>query len=143
MAERRHLSLRHLTWMRSAIIDVVEGSVAALGFTPALQFEGPIDDANVRPEAHAAALAVVRESLSNVARHAQATAASVNVTITSADFRITVHDNGIGVSGGDTMGNGRRNIETRAENLGGSATIHNTSPGTGAVVEWAVPLDPG
>lgn len=131
------------TRMRSAIIDVVEGSVAALGFTPALQFEGPIDDANVRPEAHAAALAVVRESLSNVARHAQATAASVNVTITSADFRITVHDNGIGVSGGDTMGNGRRNIETRAENLGGSATIHNTGPGTGAVVEWAVPLDPG
>ncbi|WP_264059939.1 sensor histidine kinase [Mycolicibacterium psychrotolerans] len=129
------------TRMRSAIIDVVEGSVAALGFTPALQFEGPIDDANIRPQAHAAALAVVREALSNVARHAQATAAWVTVAVTSSDLRITVWDNGIGVSDGDVMGNGRRNIRTRAEALGGSATIANLSPGPGAVVEWVVPLN--
>lgn len=130
------------TRMCSAIIDVVDGSVAALGFTPALQFEGPIDDANIRPQAHAAALAVVREALSNVARHAQATAAWVNVAVTGPDLQIAVRDNGIGVSDRDSMGNGRRNIRTRAEALGGSATIVNSRPGPGAVVEWTVPLDP-
>ncbi|WP_272868628.1 CHASE3 domain-containing protein [Mycolicibacterium obuense] len=128
--------------LRSAIIDVVEGSVGALGFTPALQFEGPVDDAHVRPLAHAAALAVVREALSNVARHAQADAASVTVAVTGLDLRIIVRDNGIGVSDADTMGNGRANIATRATNLGGSARIYNASPGPGTVVEWAAPLDP-
>ncbi|MCG7593005.1 CHASE3 domain-containing protein [Mycobacterium sp. PSTR-4-N] len=127
--------------LRSAIIDVVEGSVGALGFTPALQFEGPVDDAHVRPPAHAAALAVVREALSNVARHARASTASVTVAVTGLDLRIIVRDNGIGISDNNTMGHGRANITSRAVTLGGSAKIYNASPGPGAVVEWAVPLD--
>ncbi|MEW5812921.1 MAG: CHASE3 domain-containing protein [Actinomycetota bacterium] len=128
------------TRVRSAIIDVVETSVAALGFTPTLQFEGPIDDAHIRPDVHAAALAVVREALSNVARHARASAASVTVVVTELDLRLVVRDNGVGVSDSDRSGNGRHNIATRADNLGGSARIANAVPAPGAVVEWTVPL---
>ncbi|WP_158021317.1 CHASE3 domain-containing protein [Mycolicibacterium chubuense] len=130
------------TRMRAAIIDVVESSVAALGFTPTLQFEGPVDEAPIRPDLHAAVLAVVRESLSNVARHAQGTAAWVNVVVTASELRVIVRDNGIGVTDADVLGHGRRNIASRAEQFGGEATIGDVNPGAGAVVEWVVPLQP-
>lgn len=130
------------TQVRSAIIDVVETSSAALDFMPTLQFDGLIDDAHIRPEVHAAALAVVREALSNVARHARASAASVTVAVADEDLRIIVRDNGIGVSDTDRSGSGRHNIATRAANLGGAARIVNNTRGPGAVVEWTVPLTP-
>ena len=126
--------------LRSAIVDVVDSSAAALGFTPTVHFDGAVD-ARVRPQAHAAALAVVRESLSNVARHAQAGAASVEVVVTDTVMRIVVRDNGIGVSERDPLGNGRRNIVTRAAKLGGSAQIRSDGPGRGTVVDWSVPVD--
>lgn len=49
---------------------------ATLGFTPRLQTEGPVDtivSAELRPHL----LAVTREALSNVARHAHATSVEV------------------------------------------------------------------
>ncbi len=128
--------------MCSAIIDLVEESAPALGLMPTLDFEGPIDDGRIRPKVYAAVLAVIRESLSNVARHARATAAAVKVVASDSELRITIQDNGIGVTAGDVMGNGRQNIHTRAQNLGGAATIHSSGDGRGAVVEWTVPLPP-
>lgn len=126
--------------MRAAIIDVLEDSVSTLGFTPTLRFDGPVDQVPVHPTHVAAVLAVIRESLSNVARHAQATDATLTVMATAADLRITLQDNGVGLSGDDRPGHGRRNIVTRAEQLGGYARIYNARPGTGAVVEWVVPV---
>lgn len=128
------------TRLRSAIIDVVEGSVGGLDYTPTLQFEGPIDETPIPPELHAAVLAVVREALSNVARHSMATAVNVTVTVDEQELRITVRDNGVGVSKSDVMGHGRRNITARAAQFGGSATIANAPDDSGTVVEWAVPL---
>jgi signal transduction histidine kinase len=125
--------------LRSAIVDVVDSSAAALGFTPTVRFDGAVE-ARIRPEAHAAALAVVRESLSNVARHAHASAASVDVEVTDAVLRIVVRDNGIGVCADDPPGNGRRNIATRADNLGGRACIRSDRAGRGTVVDWSVPV---
>ncbi|UXA19007.1 CHASE3 domain-containing protein [Mycobacterium sp. SMC-4] len=128
------------TRIRSAIIDVVEGSVAGWDYSPTLQFEGPIDETPIQPELHAAILAVVRESLSNVARHSRATIASVTVKVDGGQLHITVRDNGIGVSDDDVMGHGRHNIVARAEQFGGTAHIGQDPAGTGTVVEWVVPL---
>ncbi|CAN3127457.1 CHASE3 domain-containing protein [Mycobacterium sp. smrl_JER01] len=128
------------TRLRSAVIDVVEGSAPALGFSPTLQFDGPVDAAPLCPELYAAVLAVVREALSNVARHAGATAVAVNVEVSTDRLRIIVRDNGIGVSDQDVLGHGRRNIAARAAQFGGTATVCNNADGPGAVVEWIVPL---
>ncbi|MBB2988628.1 signal transduction histidine kinase [Mycolicibacterium iranicum] len=126
--------------VRAAVIDVVESSVRALGFVPSLHFEGPVDEMPIQPALHAAVLAVVREALSNVARHSEATAASVSVAVTSDELTVTVSDNGTGLSGDDVLGDGRRNIEFRARQFGGRAVIDNAPAGPGTVVEWAVPL---
>lgn len=72
----------------------------------------------VQPTQVAAVLAVVRESLSDVARHSQATDATLTIMVSAVDLRVTVQDNGIGVSENDPLGNGRRNINLRAEQLG-------------------------
>lgn len=134
--------LGRATRIRAALVDVVEGTVSALGFRPALQFEGPVDEIPVPPELHAAVLAVVREALSNVVRHSRATAAGVTVEAAEDELRITVRDNGVGMPVDGLMGRGRRNIASQAEQFGGKATMRNADSGTGAVVEWTVPLRP-
>ncbi len=126
--------------LRAAIIEVLESSVSALGFTPALRFDGALDDAYIPPDLHAAVVAVVREALSNVARHSGATAATLSVAVTPEELRLTLCDNGIGVSADDVLGDGRRNFSARAKQFGGAATVDNACPGPGTVVEWAVPL---
>jgi signal transduction histidine kinase len=126
--------------LRSAIIDLLDARISPLPFTPTLKFDGPIDEATISPTLQASILAVLRESLSNVARHAQATAATVSVVVGKRYIRITVEDNGIGISDEDQMGNGRRNVYARAKQFGGSAEIRNASPGPGTVVDWLVPL---
>ena len=82
----------------------------------------------------------LRESLSNIARHAQATEATVKVVIGDDELRVIVEDNGIGISPDDVLGNGRRNIGARATQFGGRAEIRNGESGVGTVVDWRVPL---
>lgn len=126
--------------MRAAVIDIVESSVPALGFTPTLLFKGAVDETPISPALYAAVLAVVREALSNTARHSQADAATLCVALSDGQLRITLEDNGIGVSEFDRMGSGRRNIQNRARQFGGHAEIRNADPGPGTVVDWVVPL---
>ncbi|HEU4547175.1 MAG TPA: GAF domain-containing protein, partial [Microlunatus sp.] len=57
---------------RAALIDVVAAVEPALGFVPNLTFAGPVD-ALVRPDVLDDAEAVLREGLTNVAKHADAT----------------------------------------------------------------------
>ena len=86
---------------------------------------------------------MLREALSNVARHAQATAVDASVSV--ADLRhltVTVTDDGAGLAAAQRT-SGLANIRSRADQLGGSCII--TSPlapdGQGTRVYWAVPLD--
>lgn len=126
--------------MRAAVIDIVESSVPALGFTPTLLFKGAVDETPISPALYAAVLAVVREALSNTARHSQADAATLCVGLSDGQLRIRLEDNDIGVSEFDRMGSGRRNIQNRARQFGGHAEIRNADPGPGTAVDWVVPL---
>ncbi len=65
-----------------------------LGFQPRLQFDGPVDT-KVPEELVPDVLAVVREGLSNAARHAKASRVEVRVDVHD-DLTITVTDNGVG-----------------------------------------------
>ena len=124
----------------SAIIDLIDGDMSPLPFTPTLQLDGPIEAIAIPPPIQASVLSVIRESLSNIARHAQATAATVKVVIGEDELRVVVEDNGIGISPDDALGNGRRNIGARATQFGGRAEIRNGESGVGTVVDWRVPL---
>jgi signal transduction histidine kinase len=82
-------------------------------------------------------LAVTREALSNVGRHAQASRVSVEVSL-GDPLRLTITDDGEGVTEDCAPGNGLRNLAARAEELGGSLTLHPGHP-TGTVLLWEVP----
>jgi signal transduction histidine kinase len=123
--------------LRSQLADVIDAATPALGFAAQLVTDGPVDslipDA-VRPHL----LAVVRETLSNAARHAQASAVAVRLEVTD-DVVLTVTDDGTGFV--DTgRRSGLRNMADRAESLGGTFEVRPSGPGGGTVAVWRVPV---
>ncbi|HET8682165.1 MAG TPA: GAF domain-containing sensor histidine kinase [Micromonosporaceae bacterium] len=123
--------------LRTQLRDTVESAQATLGFRPVLALSGPIDSAvphEVRPDL----LAVVREAISNVARHAQATAVQIGIDVGNGRLALTVSDDGIGTAPGAERG-GLVNMRERAERLGGTFVV---GPGlrAGTVLEWCVPV---
>lgn len=121
--------------LRSELVRLVTGAAKTLRFHPSLQFDGPVD--LVEPALQEHALAVATEALSNVARHAQASSASVTVSVTD-DFRIVVEDDGIGPQEADRS-SGVANLRERAEQLGGAFSIEPAAE-RGTRVVWQVPL---
>ncbi|GAA4736249.1 hypothetical protein GCM10023350_20110 [Nocardioides endophyticus] len=81
---------------------------------------------------------VLREALSNIARHAAASAGEVELRVTDDEVRLTVEDDGVGLST-RTSENGLRHARRRAETLGGSLDVRQRHP-RGTAFVWRVPL---
>ncbi|MCX4742215.1 sensor histidine kinase [Streptomyces antibioticus] len=124
--------------LRAKVLAETDRAAAALGFTPALRMTGLLDTAV--PPGHAEhLLAVLREALSNAARHAHATGVEVTVETDGSRLRLRVADNGTGIDPAVTRRSGLDNLRRRATELDGSLTLTSNEP-TGTVVEWSVPL---
>ena len=123
--------------VRAEVIVICEQATAALGFPPAVRFAGPVDTLVGEPIAEHL-LAVLREALSNAARHAGASKVDVDVAADGARITLTVTDDGAGIPGGGRR-SGLANLRERAEQLGGA---FSTAPraGGGTVLAWAVPV---
>lgn len=133
------LQLRSETGMRAEITRAVTEARDALGFLPRIQFEGPVES-SVEPGVAEVATAVVREALSNIARHARATRADVVIAASGAELRLNITDDGIGIRrSSSTGGNGLRNMAARAEQLGGVLDVRS-EPGEGTTLTWRIPL---
>ncbi len=121
--------------VRQRLMEVIAEHTAAFGFTPQLRFVGPIDQ--VVPDALVDDLsAVLRESLTNVTRHAKATSVEVVVTATGDHVGVDVIDNGVGI-GSSTRRSGLTNLRHRAEERGGTLTAPEHD---GTHLRWFVPL---
>jgi signal transduction histidine kinase len=123
--------------LRSEIRALVDEARGPLGFRPQLVTDGPIDSAVpdvVRP----AVIAVLREALSNTARHAHATQVTVTVAAHSGRLTVRVSDDGVGIGDIDSVG-GVRNLHRRAEELGGTCAVTRVDP-HGTEVSWTVPI---
>ena len=128
--------------LRGQLRDVVADAEDTLGFRPRLTLHGPLDTAvpaAVRPHL----VAVLIETLSNAARHAQAEQVEVRVAVEGsgahASVVATVSDDGKGFSG-RRRESGLRNLRDRAASVGGSCEIES-DVGAGTVVRWRAPLD--
>jgi signal transduction histidine kinase len=72
---------------------------------------------------------VVREVLSNIARHARANEVYLGITTLADQIVVTVEDDGVGFDIDSVQrGNGLRNIEERAARLGGTIEITPRTP---------------
>lgn len=84
-------------------------------------------------------LHVVREALSNCAKHAQASNVSVSLRPDADIVRVEVVDDGVGLTAGAvTTGHGLDNMARRAEDLGGTLVVED-APGGGTAVRLTVP----
>ena len=84
-------------------------------------------------------LAVLRETLTNVGKHANAN--QVVVTVTAGDqLRLVVADDGKGIGEIAPGGLGLKNLRQRAERRGGGMEIGTSREG-GTRLSWYVPLD--
>ena len=93
----------------------------ALGFEPRVHFDGPVDSI-VGSDLAEHLLAALRELLSNVIRHAQATAVEVRVRA-GVEVILTVEDDGLGLDNERRAGLGLANLTERARALGGSFSL--------------------
>jgi signal transduction histidine kinase len=108
-----------------------------LRFDPPVRTIGPVDTA-VPPEVRNQLLPVLREALSNVARHAAAHEGQIELAVTEGEVRLTVLDDGVGI-GEIARESGLRNARRRAAALGGSLTLTAREP-QGTSFVWRVPL---
>jgi signal transduction histidine kinase len=94
----------------------------------------------VRPDRARQVLLICREALTNIARHACATAVSVHIEWKSNALLVDVRDNGRGFDPDFSYpGMGLRNLQRRAQEAGGKLAI-DSSPGHGTSVRAWLPL---
>lgn len=117
---------------------VLEESSRILGSQPILRSSGAIDTM-ASPAVIEQIIPTLRESLSNVARHAHASRVEVELDLTDGVLTLTVADNGVGYSAQGPHGNGVRNMAERARHLGGTMSIATRQP-SGTVLTWTAPL---
>lgn len=115
----------------------------ALHFSPELRVDG--DPSAVAEDVAAHMRHVVREGLSNVARHARASACTVVLTVDDEDISLEIIDNGQGPSGPSASpggGRGLGNLGARARILGGQCEF-GAAPDGGSRLLWKVPNESG
>ncbi|MGH8824786.1 MAG: sensor histidine kinase, partial [Jiangellaceae bacterium] len=120
---------------RSDVHRVLAEMKPVLGFAPRLVMSGPVGTGvpdSVRPHV----LAVLREALSNSARHASASTVEVTLDV-GAQVTLTVHDDGVGVDP-TTRRSGLLNMRQRAQRLGGDMSVEDGDAG-GTRLVWTVP----
>jgi signal transduction histidine kinase len=117
-------------------ISHIRTVVFALSATPNVSFSGPVDLV-ITDQLADDVVAVVREALMNVVKHAAAETSSVELVVTDDEVRLRVTDDGRGAQGA-TRRSGVSNLEQRALRRGGSLAFESDS--TGTRLTWIVPI---
>ena len=86
-----------------------------------------------------AAYRIAQEAFTNVIRHAHAHTCTVRLQLAGATLRLTIEDDGMGLSGDRPPGIGLTSMRERAEELGGTFVIEPRSGG-GTSVQVVLPL---
>ena len=126
-------------------------SLGNLGFAPTfvIEVDGADDledaiDLHVNDELSGDVVAVVREALSNAARHAHATSVHVSVEVfgtgPSGEVIVEVIDDGTGLDPARTRNSGLANMQHRAVLRGGNFTVGSGPRGRGTALVWRAPL---
>jgi signal transduction histidine kinase len=125
--------------LRANILSLVKDLNPVVGFSVPVSFDGPVDSV-ISSEIAEPLLAVVREALTNIGRHAHAGRATLSLSVVDGVCRLHITDDGEGIqptAGGG--GFGLANLRRRAEKLHG--TFVTESPATGGTsLVWQVPL---
>ena len=123
--------------LRTRVLAILRDMQVVLGFAPDVVWSGPVDTL-ADPSVVADVEAVVREALTNVARHAHASTVRLAVSANTHQLCTEVSDDGVGLAD-STRRSGLVNLRTRAERRGGSLRFE-TPNGGGLCLTWTIPL---
>jgi signal transduction histidine kinase len=125
---------------RSRLLGVIDEMATVLGFTPRVRLDGPVDTA-IGAELADELVPVLRETLTNVAKHARASQVSVRLEVTADEVVLEITDDGVGMptSGDGHVGFGLANLRRRAASHGGGVTFGSVD-GRGTRVLWRAHL---
>lgn len=123
--------------VRHRIIDLLAEIGGMFSTTPRLTFLGTVD-LLVIDEMAEDVVAVVREGLSNVARHADATHTSVRVAVHDGEIEVEIMDDGVGFHPGERR-SGLANLRSRAERWQGTSDVARRPDG-GTRMVWTALL---
>lgn len=125
---------------RDNVLSLLRELRPVVGFDVHASFEGPVDSA-VPDIVLEHLLVVIREAVTNIERHAQATTATVVISVSDNQCRLRVVDDGCGIANSEpgTGGLGLGNLRRRAEKLQGQFSIESPDAG-GTLLSWQVPI---
>jgi signal transduction histidine kinase len=146
MTDKAKSGLGHLVWALKPGCDTLE-SLASLIVRHADEFFKPWDirlrldipesipALALSTEARHGVFLAVKETLNNIANHANATEVRISLAIEEREWKLSIQDDGCGFDLGNPgdSGNGLNNIKKRISALGGK-TQFLTSPGKGTTV---------
>nr|WP_055590036.1 GAF domain-containing protein [Peterkaempfera griseoplana] len=124
--------------LRARAAATVQEAALALGFAPHLRMEGLLDT-EVPTVLADHVLAVLAESLANVARHAHAHRTGIVLVAEPEGVSLSVTDDGVGIPEPLNRRGGLRNMAERADQLGGSLEI-TPAPDGGTRIIWQAPM---
>ena len=147
-----HLIRRISTGLRPEILDDM-GLVAAFRWQ-ANEFQKrmgmrcrlklPQEQVELDRELSTAVFRIFQEILTNIARHAKANSVEVNLSIAADVLKLTVVDDGIGITDSQILGReslGLLGMQERAQLFDGEVSIHGV-PGRGTTVSVSIPMLP-
>ncbi|WP_254441880.1 sensor histidine kinase [Duganella vulcania] len=128
--------------LQGAVQQQVEQFSRLSGIPCRLEAEGEAFSAPTDERLDAAVYRILQESLSNIARHAQASEVCIGLCRVSGSLSLTVRDNGIGLPDPPARrGCGLRGIAQRVAEAGGRFDI-SSEPGHGTALTMSFPIQP-
>ena len=124
------------TELDQELLEILESMSLLLGHLPGYSFKisCPLDGATRHDIG-----SVVREALSNVAKHASASRTFVRVACDRSNLQVVVLDDGIGFATDAPPGHGLDNLKQRALRRGGHMKIGQRSERSGTRLVWSIP----
>jgi signal transduction histidine kinase len=123
--------------LRSRAVRAIGEAAPLLEYAPGVRMEGLLDT-HVPGQIADHVMAVLTETLTNVARHACADRADVVLETDGKQVRLTVTDNGVGIPD-EGRRSGLTNMAERAQKLGGGMELESPG-GKGIHLVWHAPL---
>ena len=126
--------------IRDNIVSLLSEMRSVVGFDVQVSFDGPVDTA-ISDVVAEEMIATIGEAVTNIGRHAQASRATLTLTVENGLCTLTVRDDGVGIDESKRRkdGLGLTNLARRADKLGGTFSLENARGG-GALLTWQVPL---
>ncbi|ORV99017.1 sensor histidine kinase [Mycobacterium kyorinense] len=104
----------------------------------AVKFSADRDLPTLGMAADVVLLRATQEALANIRKHAQASAVCAKLSAVANGVRLTLADNGIGLSSDHPEGFGLRGMKARVAQVGGTMRVSRT-PGGGVTIDIEVP----